>query len=121
SGVPVPIEESFCLHMANGLAPNLTNDAAAHPVYGALAAQSALGIGSYLGMPLRIPDGRPFGSLCAVSHSRFAFTMSHRDVLATSALLLSRLVNRERSAIARRGECPSMASTLGLELGAAAV
>ncbi|HET9074390.1 MAG TPA: GAF domain-containing protein, partial [Solirubrobacteraceae bacterium] len=114
-GVCVPQEQSFCFHMARKAAPNLSNDAGGDPVYGALPAQQVLGVGSYLGLPLETPEGRPFGSVCAMSRSPFAFTRADRRLLTVFALVLSQIVNRERSAReAAEGAAPSLAVTLGL-------
>ncbi|HET9073116.1 MAG TPA: GAF domain-containing protein [Solirubrobacteraceae bacterium] len=89
-GLTIPIADSYCFHMADGRAPRFCNDTAHDPVYGSLAVQAALGCGSYLGVPLEWPDGSPFGSLCAVARSAYAFTAANRDLFIAASRVLSR-------------------------------
>jgi GAF domain-containing protein len=88
-GFNLEITESFCLSMVTGRSPQLCNDAAKNPVYGQLAAQADLGVGSYLGVPLELGDGSRIGSLCAIAHHPFAFRMASRHLLTRSAPVLS--------------------------------
>src|SRR3712207_367955 len=61
------LHESLDLAMAEDRAPRLCNDAATHPVYGAVAMQARLGARAYLAVPLELSDGARVGSLAAVS------------------------------------------------------
>ena len=59
-------EDSFCIHMASGAAPNVAPDAQAVPLYAAAAVNEALPIGAYAGAVVAEPDGTLFGAICGL-------------------------------------------------------
>jgi GAF domain-containing protein len=63
----IPIEQTYCMRMLNGDIPNVVPDTRAQPALHDLAATRE--IGSYVGVPVRLSDGRVHGTLCAVSHN----------------------------------------------------
>ncbi len=67
AGQEEALKESFCMHMVTGRAPELCNDAAGHDVYGRLRVQSDCDIGSYIGIPIELSEGRTVGTFCAVA------------------------------------------------------
>lgn len=58
------VEESYCHYVVNGSLPEFVADPSRHPVSARLAATSALGVGTHLSVPIRLSDGRLFGTLC---------------------------------------------------------
>jgi EAL domain-containing protein (putative c-di-GMP-specific phosphodiesterase class I) len=65
----VPISETYCRLMTSGKIPNAIPDTAAEPAVRNLSATVQAGIGSYVGVPVHLPDGSLYGSLCTVSRT----------------------------------------------------
>jgi EAL domain-containing protein (putative c-di-GMP-specific phosphodiesterase class I) len=66
-GMKAPLEGSFCVRTLSGQLPPVVTGARRNPRTRDLAITSQLGIGSYVGAPVRAQDGRPVGMLCCVS------------------------------------------------------
>jgi EAL domain-containing protein (putative c-di-GMP-specific phosphodiesterase class I) len=64
-----PLSGTYCELMVDGDIPNVIRDSSAHARVRNLAMTSAGGIAAYLGVPLRLPDGELYGTLCALSHT----------------------------------------------------
>jgi hypothetical protein len=64
-GLAIPRADSFCHRMLGGASP-ATADAAADPAYADTPARSALGITSYVGVPICGGDGAVVGTLCGI-------------------------------------------------------
>lgn len=60
------LDETYCVRVLAGLLPPVVPDARRHPVTRDLPVTEDLGIGSYVGAPLRGPDGVPVGMLCCL-------------------------------------------------------
>ncbi|WP_454051034.1 sensor domain-containing phosphodiesterase [Cellulomonas sp. Marseille-Q8402] len=65
-GDEAALDDTYCVRVLAGLLPPVLPDARGHPVARELAATTELGIGSYVGAPLRGPDGEPVGMLCCL-------------------------------------------------------
>ena len=65
-GAERDLDDTYCVRVLAGLLPPVLPDARRHPVARELAATAELGIGSYVGAPLRGPDGEPVGMLCCL-------------------------------------------------------
>ncbi len=66
----LPWSESLCSRMASGAGPRIAPDAASIPAYsdtrvGEAIFQPPAPVRAYLGVPLTLPDGTFFGTLCA--------------------------------------------------------
>ncbi len=61
-----PLSESFCRHVVDRDAALEVENAKTHPLVTAGMVDPADQIGSYLGLPVRGPDGKPLGALCAI-------------------------------------------------------
>lgn len=59
-----PVEESYCHYVVNGSLPEFLRDPTQHPVSAGLAATAAIGVGTHLSVPIRLPDGRVYGTFC---------------------------------------------------------
>ena len=62
-----PLEDSYCQRVVDGRLPELINDASAHPAAAELAVTAALPVGAHLSVPIRLADGRVFGTFCCFS------------------------------------------------------
>jgi GAF domain-containing protein len=65
TGVVMPVEHTFCQRMLTGEIPNVVPDTRAEPAMRDLAATREFG--AYIGVPVRLSDGRVHGTLCCVS------------------------------------------------------
>jgi EAL domain-containing protein (putative c-di-GMP-specific phosphodiesterase class I) len=65
-GFREPVEDSYCWHVLEGRLPALIRDVAEHPLTLSLAMTDFLPVGCHLGVPLHLPDGKVWGSFCAV-------------------------------------------------------
>jgi EAL domain-containing protein (putative c-di-GMP-specific phosphodiesterase class I) len=70
--------ETYCDLMVHGRLPRVVPDTARAPQVVDLAATAAGPIGSYVGVPLRLSDGRLYGTLCCVSRTPDT-TLDERD------------------------------------------
>ena len=68
-GMVLPRTDSFC-HRLLGGAPESTADAANDPAYRDVPARAAYGISSYVGVPVRSPDGQVVGTLCGIDRGQ---------------------------------------------------
>lgn len=80
----IPLSETYCQLMTAGEIPNAITDAKADERVRDLPSTRASRIGSYIGVPIRLPDGTLYGSLCCLSHE--AWDLHERDVKFLSML-----------------------------------
>lgn len=103
-GAPAPAEgataataDGYCALMLDGRLPNAVPDTAAHPGTAAMTATSALPIGSYYGVPVHLPDGALYGTLCGLRTTATPDpTSAQRQAMATIAGLLGQRLGQER-------------------------
>lgn len=62
-----PLDESYCQRVLDGRLPELMHNAAMVPAALELPATSALPIGAHMSVPIRLRDGRLFGTFCCFS------------------------------------------------------
>ncbi len=67
-GTAAELEETYCMRMVSGVIPSLIPDAPNDVRVNDLPGTDGAGIGSYVGVPLRLPDGRVYGTMCCLSH-----------------------------------------------------
>jgi hypothetical protein len=72
--------DSFCHRLLEG-APPMTADAELDAVYGTAPARLALGIRSYVGVPVRDSSGRPIATLCGIDRNSVPIDESAVEVL----------------------------------------
>ena len=92
----VPLADSYCQRMVDGRLPNLIPDTAADPRVACLAGTREADLGAYVGVPLELPDGRLYGTLCCASHDARP-QLNERDVrfLRVLARLLAEHLQRQ--------------------------
>ncbi|WP_166509546.1 EAL domain-containing protein [Blastococcus sp. TF02-8] len=66
-GMSAPLEGSYCVRVLSGQLPPVVTGAARDPRTRDLGITAELGIGSYVGAPVRDADHRPVGMLCCLS------------------------------------------------------
>ncbi len=91
-GGRLPLDESYCNRVLRDHLPDVIADTAVSSAVQTLAITHQAGIGSYVGIPVRLPDGTIFGTICCVSHQRHR-PLSQEDLELMT--LLARLVGEE--------------------------
>jgi GAF domain-containing protein len=95
-GEGFPLDESYCKRVLDGRLPNVVPDARNEDLTKDLWVTSEADIGSYVAVPVVLSDGRPYGTLCCVSH-RADPGLRERDLglMEGVARELSRQIKRE--------------------------
>ena len=78
-GTRVPLVETYCQRMLKGRLPSVVRDAANDPLTADLPVTREADIGAYVGVPVRLWDGRLYGTLCCLSHEPEP-TLNARDI-----------------------------------------
>lgn len=98
AGTRVAAMESYCSVMLRGDVPNVVADVRADAHLGPMDVTQALGIGAYCGVPVRLPDGSLYGTLCGLdAHTRPDLTADQVTVLNVIATLLGQQLQRLRA------------------------
>lgn len=63
-----PLEEGYCQRVVDGRLPGLIRDAAAIPEAAAMPVTRALPVGAHMSVPIRLSDGRVYGTFCCFSY-----------------------------------------------------
>lgn len=102
-GAPIPVEQTYCRRMLDGEMPNIVPDTRAEPALGELAATRT--IGSYIGVPVTLSDGRVHGSLCCASQNpRAGLGEDELGFMHVLAGIVATRVERVQDDLARRTE-----------------
>jgi GGDEF domain-containing protein len=99
-GARLPLQDSFCFHMATGTAPTLTGRASEDPVYSELDLQVSSCIESYAAAPVELADGTKVASVAAMSAKPDRFEENHLELIGIAA----RLIGYEWERVTREGE-----------------
>lgn len=62
-----PVDDTYCQRILDGQLPEVIPDTRADARTAGLSATTVLAIGCYVGVPVALPDGSLFGTLCALS------------------------------------------------------
>ena len=71
-GDRVPAGRSYCGFLVTGRIGNVVRNVRSHPELGGLRLTLAAGVGAYVGVPVHLPDGRLFGTLCCAGRQPLA-------------------------------------------------
>jgi len=95
-GEGFPLDESYCKRVLDGRLPNVVPDARSEDSTKDLWVTGEARIGSYVAVPVVLSDGRPYGTLCCVSHKADP-GLRERDLglMEGVARELSRQIQRE--------------------------
>lgn len=91
-----PLEDTYCHRLVNNEISNIVNDAKEDPVVRDLAVTRALNIGGYIGVPVVLPDGEIYGTLCCIDHDRTDLGTRDVQFLSVLADILSAHISRQR-------------------------
>ncbi|MBV9292303.1 MAG: GAF and ANTAR domain-containing protein [Frankiales bacterium] len=83
-GATFPRTDSMCHRLVSG-APAATDDAEHDPAYADAPVRSALGITSYVGVPIQSSSGRIIGTLCGIDRGRVPVPADTVRILGTLA------------------------------------
>lgn len=67
-GEGFPLDESYCKRVLDGRLPNVIPDSKTEDLTKDLWVTNDADIGSYVAVPVVLSNGRPYGTLCCVSH-----------------------------------------------------
>ncbi|KAA2235985.1 sensor domain-containing phosphodiesterase [Salinarimonas soli] len=73
------LDDIYCNHIVEGRLPELIPDTSLEPFARAMPITDAVPIGSHVSIPIRMPDGQPFGMFCCLS-PRPNPTLNQRDL-----------------------------------------
>lgn len=79
-GCSDPLDESYCQRVIDGRLPELIRNAALVPAALELPATIALPVGAHMSVPIRLADGRLFGTFCCFSFTADP-TLQDRDLV----------------------------------------
>lgn len=97
AGARVAAAEAYCAVMLRGDIPHAVSDVAGHEVLGSMAVTSDVGVGAYCGVPVRLPDGSLYGTLCGLDgQARPDLTADQVTVLNVISSLLGQQLEQLR-------------------------
>ncbi|WP_370324786.1 EAL domain-containing protein [Euzebya sp.] len=88
-GASHALQATYCTLVIEGALQPLTPDTGAVPALAEMPVTDELGIGAYAGAPIRLTDGRVYGTLCAFSHDRHDFDAEDVHALELAAALIA--------------------------------
>ncbi len=105
AGDALPLEQGYCQRVVDGRLPEFIPDTQVVPAALALPETSAVPIGAHLSIPIRLRDGRIYGTFCCFSYVRDE-SLSHRDlqVMRAFAELLADQIEHDLDAGKEREE-----------------
>ena len=115
------LDDVYCNHILEGRLPELIPDTAREPLAQAMPITRAVPIGSHISIPIRLPDGTPYGMFCCLS-PRPNPSLNERDLstMRVFAELAAKQVHAEieerRAYRARRGAVETVIKERGFEM-----
>lgn len=114
AGMRAPLGWMYCRAMVDGNLPEAIPDTAANPVTGRMRVTREAAIGSYVGVPVALGDGRVWGTIACI-HTSADPEIGKRDVrfLRTLARIYAQQLERdERQAATRREQHQAVSAVL---------
>lgn len=101
----LPLSDTYCQAMIDGRIDHVVADSALEPAVADLEVTTSGQIGRYIGVPVRLSDGRLYGALCGVGHGPDP-NLRREDarVLEFLAELVAEEIDREQEATHRHRE-----------------
>lgn len=106
-GTEIDAQQGYCLLMLRGAISPAVPDVRTHPVLGGMPVTRDLSVGAYCGVPVRLPDGTLYGTLCGLHGSALPVPLTSTQLAAMTAiagLLGARLAVELEDARVRRGQ-----------------
>lgn len=103
-GTRYPLETTYCRRLTRGELPSIVQDGRCDPRTRDLPITRDLDIGTYIGVPVELPDGSLYGTLCCISHE-VDRSIQARDVKfmrVLAALIGTELGERRTADVERR-------------------
>jgi EAL domain-containing protein (putative c-di-GMP-specific phosphodiesterase class I) len=96
TGDAAPLDEGYCQRVVDGRLPELMSDTGKVAAALALPETQAIPIGAHLSVPIRLADGRIFGTFCCFSFSADP-TLGERDLkmMQVLAMVLADQIDRD--------------------------
>ncbi|HLO92711.1 MAG TPA: EAL domain-containing protein [Burkholderiaceae bacterium] len=102
-GASDPLEDSYCQRVVDGRLPELITDACLNAEALTLAATRALPVGAHLSVPIRLADGRIYGTFCCFSRlADPTLTQRDLDMMRVFAQMAADEIQDELSALEAR-------------------
>ena len=93
-----PLEDSYCMRVADGRLPQLISNAQDLPAALELAATRSFPVGAHLSIPLRLSDGSIYGTFCCFSRTPdYSLNPRDLDLLRMFADIASSVIERDLS------------------------
>jgi EAL domain-containing protein (putative c-di-GMP-specific phosphodiesterase class I) len=101
----LPLEHCYCPKVAEGRLPEIIPDTAALPVAMAMSVTHSIPIGAYVSAPLRLANGRVYGSFCCLSfHADVSLDEHDLDLIRAFADLTASYIDSDLEDARRRAE-----------------
>ncbi|HWH45015.1 MAG TPA: HD domain-containing phosphohydrolase [Thermoleophilaceae bacterium] len=110
-GTEIPLTDSYCQRMLDGVIPNAIGDAHSVPAVSDLEVTESAGIAAYVGVPVVLSDGTLYGTLCCADHDEKSLGGREVQFVRLLAKLAARAVEREDEAV-RRSEARAHSAAL---------
>ena len=96
-GNSFPLEDGYCKRIVDGTLPQLMPDTSAVPVAAALPVTTTIPVGAHLSVPIRLRDGRIFGTFCCFSFEP-DLSLNDRDLRTMRAFadIAAELIDQQR-------------------------
>ncbi len=98
-GTAFPLDQVYCRHILAGRLPELMGDTTEHPLAMSLPITQAVPIRAHMSVPIRLPNGEPYGMFCCLSRTANpSLTQRDLQVMRVFADLAAHEVGRSREA-----------------------
>jgi diguanylate cyclase (GGDEF)-like protein/PAS domain S-box-containing protein len=103
-GDALPLQDSYCTRMLAGQISNTVPDVSNEPELATLEITTQARIGSYVGVPVKLANGHPWGTLCTVSHNPGdGLDEGHLELMRALARLVATQIEHDQyHAVGRR-------------------
>lgn len=100
------LKDGYCQRVVDGRLPQLIPNAQELPATAALPETQAIPIGAHISVPIRLSDGRVYGTFCCFSFLPDV-TLTERDLQMMRAFadMVADQIDREMQAASERDEC----------------
>ena len=91
-----PLDDVYCRHILAGRLPELMPDTSLEPLAMSMQITHAVPIGAHVSVPIRLPDGRPYGMFCCLSpHANSLLNERDLQVMKLFADIAGHQINRD--------------------------